>query len=230
MCIESASHVRLIFEAAVEVVHVDDSDCSKKYALALRRGALLYALKIDAQWEPFYPETETPLPKQWPWYNVRPVPVKADGADFFENQGLIREKYPWNVAVDETLRPEQIRVERCSTEGYPWEEPYIRLHVPAYRAPMYSAPYDAVHRAVVHYSHWLDHDSGFRHRRDSAQRRSLPPQKALPGHDPLCRPGDDAGSVPAIYGNIIVTISQCGYPNSAAASFFCFHLHNLPKS
>lgn len=25
--------------------------------------------------------------------------------------------------------------------SYPWEEPYIRLHVPAYRAPMYSAPY-----------------------------------------------------------------------------------------
>ena len=141
VCIEGASHVRLIFEANVEVVHVDDSDCSKKYPLAFRRGALLYALKIDAQWEPFYPETETPLPKQWPWYNVRPVPVKADGADFFENQGLIREKYPWNVAVDETLRPEQIRVERCGTDGYPWEEPYIRLHVPAYRAPMYSAPY-----------------------------------------------------------------------------------------
>lgn len=58
--------------------------------------------------------------------------------------------------------------------------------------------HDAVHRAAVHRSDRLGDDAGLRHRRDGAQRRDLPPQKALLRHDPLCRAGDDVRAVPSV--------------------------------
>lgn len=52
--------------------------------------------------------------------------------------------------------------------------------------------YDAIDCAAVHGSDWLDQNAGLCHWRDGAQRRDIPPQKALYHYDTLCCPGYDA--------------------------------------
>lgn len=141
ICIENASEVELRFEAVVEVVHVDDTDASDKHPIAFRYGALVFSLHIPEDWQPYYPKTETPLTPEWPWFNVVPKKVELEGGDWYENIGLERNYFCWNVAVDENIKAEDIQVELCDADGYPWEDAYIKLKVPAYRAPLLTPPY-----------------------------------------------------------------------------------------
>ncbi len=134
--------VELTLFPEVEVLHVDDSDAAGKHPLAFRRGALLYSLPIEERWEPYYPETETPLAPEWPWFRVTPVYKEADCADSHERLGKNKENYTWNVAVDENISASEITFSEVETNGaYPWEAPPVTLSVPAYKAPYAVAPY-----------------------------------------------------------------------------------------
>ena len=55
--------------------------------------------------------------------------------DYYENVGRRRDAFSWNVAMDETLTEADVTVEELEGDGYVWEQPRIRLHVPCYKAP-----------------------------------------------------------------------------------------------
>lgn len=150
----SEAEILLTFHAQVRVLHVDDTDAAKKYPLAFMRGALLFSLPIETKWEPFYPKTETPLAPEWPWYRLTPIYPRVDHFDSHERLGYERDLFPWSVAVDEDLRPEDLTVELSESSAYPWEDPPIRLRLPAYRAPLASAPY--ARRAFLPYGDRLE--------------------------------------------------------------------------
>lgn len=138
---EQSSVVVLNFRAEIEVLHIDDADAGNKRPLAFRYGGLIFSLHVPENWVPFYPETETPLTEEWPWYNVYEIHERSKLPDFHEQ--IMEERFykVWNVAVDENLKPEDIQVELDDTEGYVWETPKVRLKVPAYRAPYCTALY-----------------------------------------------------------------------------------------
>lgn len=138
---EQTSVVTLNFRAEIEVLHIDDSDAGNKRPLAFQYGGLLFSLHVEERWEPFYPKTETPLTEEWPWYNVYSVHEHDPVPDAHERLMLDRFLKIWNVAVDENLQPQDIRVELDDAEGYAWETPKIRLKVPAYKAPYCTALY-----------------------------------------------------------------------------------------
>jgi len=121
----------LIWRREVEVLHIDDTDASSRFPLAFKYGALLFSLPIPEKWVKIPGRPMTPLPEGWSWYNVLPDYKDESG----DNQILRRHMIPWNVAVDETLTPDQISVEECSSDGYPWENAPIRLRLSGYRAP-----------------------------------------------------------------------------------------------
>ncbi len=128
-------HIELSFKAEIEVLHIDDSDGSGKHPLAFRYGALLFSLPIQEKWEPYYPETETPLEKDWPWFKVKPVFEEAPTDDAYLRLQLRRDRIYWNVAVDENLKAEDIQVEYTDTNGYVWSEPQVIMKIPAYKTP-----------------------------------------------------------------------------------------------
>ena len=136
-----SSVVTLAFRTEIEVLHIDDTDAGNKRPLAFRYGALLFSLHVPENWVPFYPETETPLTEEWPWYNVYEIHERSKLPDTHEQ--IMEERFYkiWNVAVDENLKPEDIQVELDDADGYVWETPKIRLKVPAYRAPYCTALY-----------------------------------------------------------------------------------------
>lgn len=136
-----SSEVILDFHAQIEVLSIDDRDAGNKRPLAFRYGALLFSMPIQEKWDPFYPSTETPLTEEWPWYNVTGVYEHLPITDVHEQTMQERFCKPWNVAVDEKLKPEDIRIELVDREGYVWETPQIVLKVPAYRAPYCTALY-----------------------------------------------------------------------------------------
>lgn len=123
------------FEAEVEVIKVDDSDASKKYPIAIKYGALLFSYKTKERWEPIKGNPMTELPEGWSWYNVYSdcTPAKEYCLD-----GKIRD---WYLALDENLKPEDIRVEEAEENGYVWSNPTVKLHVPAYKAVYAFPPY-----------------------------------------------------------------------------------------
>ena len=43
--------------------------------------------------------------------------------------------------MDENLSPDEVTVEFTEPEGYVWENPPVKLHTHAYRAPWLCAPY-----------------------------------------------------------------------------------------
>ncbi|HNX15175.1 MAG TPA: glycoside hydrolase family 127 protein, partial [Oscillospiraceae bacterium] len=128
-------NIELSFRAEIEVLHIDDSDNAGKHPLAFRYGALLFSLPIQEKWEPYYPQTETPLPEEWPWYKVKPVFEEASTDDNYLRLQLRRDRIYWNVAVDENLKAEDIKVEYNCKNGYVWSEPHVVIKIPAYKAP-----------------------------------------------------------------------------------------------
>lgn len=132
---EMGDKVQLHFDAAVEVIHVDDSDASKKYPLAFRYGALVFSLHIPEIWTPIKGSPATPLPEDWTWYAALPEmkPLFPD-YDNYDNMGLVKYRISWNVALDENIRPEDIEVEYTEPTGYLWENPCVKLKLKGYRA------------------------------------------------------------------------------------------------
>ena len=133
--------VEITFDTDVKVLRVDDSDFSKKYPVAFKYGALLYSYHIPENWKEIEGNPTTPLPEGWHWYRVEPSYEMPTGVDHYELYAMRKDRFSWNIAVDESLSGADVTVEECATDGYAWEHPYIRLHTHCYKAPYLCAPY-----------------------------------------------------------------------------------------
>lgn len=138
---DADDRIEIFFDAEIKVIRVDDSDCAKKYPIAIKYGALLYSYHIPEEWEEIEGTPTTPLPEGWHWYNVNPTFTPPDTADYHDAYGMRKDVISWNVALDENLTANDITVEECETDGYAWESPYIKLHTHCYKAPYLCAPY-----------------------------------------------------------------------------------------
>jgi len=124
----------------VRISQLNDTDRSKLYPICFEYGPLLFALPIKEKWEVWEGESFTPLPEGWEWYNVVPL-VKKSNLDIYEEKGMRRWLLDYNVAVDEDIKPEDVSVELCDNNGYPWEDVSIKLTIDAYKAPYSYPPY-----------------------------------------------------------------------------------------
>jgi hypothetical protein len=84
----------------------------------------------------------TKLPEGWSWYNVIENFTLPEIKDVYEANGLKRNYFSWNIALDEKLSCEDIMVEELEESGYVWSEPIIKLHTHCYKAPYLCAPYE----------------------------------------------------------------------------------------
>ena len=132
--------ITLTFPMEVRVSKVDDSDRSSKFPIVIEYGPLLFCLPIPENWAAYPGEPVTPLPDGWYWYNVYPKEIPSN-LDVYDQMGERKHIITWNVAVDETLASEQIKVELREPEGYPWENPPVKLRVPGWKAPYSYPPY-----------------------------------------------------------------------------------------
>ncbi len=139
----SGDTAEISFSAEIEVIKVDDSDCAKKYPLAVKYGALLFAYHIPENWTPIEGNPMTKLPDGWSWYDVTPKYDEPDEADYSINIGMRRERFSWNIALDENLKPEDIQIEELPENGYVWSNPMIKLHTHCYKAPYLCAMYQS---------------------------------------------------------------------------------------
>ncbi len=129
----SGDLLTVCFREDVEIIRVNDD--FKKHPIAVKRGALLYSLKIKESWTAIPGNPETPLPDGWSWYCAEPCFEEADCRDPHERMGMRREQIGWNIALDENLSADDIGVELTDTDGYVWEEPKVRLHLTGWKAP-----------------------------------------------------------------------------------------------
>ena len=139
--VKAGDTVEISFTASVKVLRVDDSDASAKHPVAIKYGALLFSYHIPEIWQEIPGTPNTPLPEGWYWYNVNPYCPTPDNPDSHERLGLLKYHTSWNVAMDEELSSGEVAVELTEPTGYVWENPPIKLHTHAYRAPWLCAPY-----------------------------------------------------------------------------------------
>ena len=133
--------IQIDFDTEVKVIRVDDSDFSNKHPIAFKYGALLYSYHIPEEWIEKKGKPTTPLPEGWHWYDVRPYYVRPNAKDYHESMGMKKNAINWNIAIDENLTSADVTVEECTTDGYVWESPYIKLHTHCYKAPYLCATY-----------------------------------------------------------------------------------------
>lgn len=134
--------VLLKFSASPKVLHIDDTDASGQHPLAFTYGALLFALPIPERWTPITGSPNTPLPQGWTWYNAEPdFNPHEPGEEIFDAMGRVRERTPWNVAVDEQISSAELHVCEQEATGYVWENPRLKLCLQGYKAPLAYAPY-----------------------------------------------------------------------------------------
>jgi len=124
----------------VRISELNDSDRCGYHPLTIEYGPLVFALPIPERWEAWDGRPYTPLPEDWHWYNVSPA-IQESELDVYDNMGMRKHLISYNIALDETLQPADIKVSLCEAEGYPWERPYLKLQVPAYKAPYSYPPY-----------------------------------------------------------------------------------------
>ncbi len=122
----------------VEVIRIDDTDRRAKYPLCIKYGPLVYSLQVPENWRAYAGRPATPLPEGWHWYEGGFIEPKSD-LDVYDHNGIRKHLISWNVALDECIPADDLTVEEIDADGYPWEVPYIKLHLPAYKAP-YSYP------------------------------------------------------------------------------------------
>ena len=133
--------VTVSFKAVPETVELNDTDYSNNHPIAIRYGALVFALHIPERWSITAGRPMTALPDGWHWYNVYPAFEEAKLKDSHERLGMRRHRICWNVAVDESLTAEDIEVEELPENGYVWENPTVKLHTYCYKAPDLFPPY-----------------------------------------------------------------------------------------
>ncbi len=138
---ENGDSVTIKFSMEPKIIRIDDSDSSKKYPIAIKMGALLFSLHIEEKWEEYSGRPATKLLEGWHWYKAYPEFDEADVADVHEMVGYRKYQTGWNVALPESLSPDDVSIEEVETTGYVWESAKIKLHLKGYRAPFLCAPY-----------------------------------------------------------------------------------------
>ncbi len=145
--------VELRLPMEVVIRRLDDSEMCARYPMALEYGPLLFSLQLPEVWKAVPGRPRTPLPEGWSWWDVTPDMKWDDRGDIYEQNGLRRFNISWNVAIDENLKPEDVKVELCGG-GYVWEDPRVKLRLPAYKALYAFQPY--TRRTVELYSGPID--------------------------------------------------------------------------
>ena len=132
--------ITLTLPMSVRISKVDDSDRCSHFPITIEYGPLLYALQVPESWDAYPGRPVTPLPDGWHWYNVNPI-IPRSNLDVYDDMGKRKELISWNVALDENITADQVTVELLEPAGYPWENPPIKLHAPAWKAPYAYPPY-----------------------------------------------------------------------------------------
>lgn len=138
--LKAGDEIKVHLPMKVKISHVDDSDRSGSRPMTIEYGPLLYALPVPEKWVETEGHPVTPLKEGWKWYNVKPV-IPKSGLDVYDDMGARKHLISWNVALDENLTADKIRVERIENDDYPWESPKVKLFVPGYKAPYSYPPY-----------------------------------------------------------------------------------------
>ena len=146
------AELRLPMEVVIR--RLDDSEMCARYPMALEYGPLLFSLQLPEVWKAVPGRPRTPLPEGWSWWDVVPETGWDERGDIYEQNGLRRFNITWNVAIDENLKPEDVKVELCGGDGYVWEDPKVKLRLPAYKALYAFQPY--TRRTVELYSGPID--------------------------------------------------------------------------
>lgn len=136
----SGDRLELRFPMKVKVLHIDDSDRSKNYPIALKYGPLVFSLPVPTEWTAHPGNPATPLPEGWSWFDAAAI-VPPSGLDVYDDIGMKKMLISWNVALDEAISEDEVTVERVNATGYAWEDPHIKLHLKAFKAPYSYAPY-----------------------------------------------------------------------------------------
>lgn len=137
----TGDEITLTFQRQVEIIKVDDTDGASKYPIAFKYGALLFSLPINENWIKIQGRPMTPLPEEWSWYDVEPLITDDPSIDSHDVLGYRKEIISWNVSVDEKLTADKIGVVEQEIAGYPWENPPIKLTLPAFKSPDAFPPY-----------------------------------------------------------------------------------------
>lgn len=138
--ISAGETLKLILPMKVSVTRLNDSDRSSLFPVTISRGPLVYSLGLPERWQGWAGLPATPLPDGWQWFNVEPE-IPASGLDVYDDMGMRSRLISWNPALDEEISPDDIRVVRQKTEGYPWEHPPVKLELNGYKAPYSYPPY-----------------------------------------------------------------------------------------
>lgn len=133
--------VELRLPMEIVVRQLDDSEMCARHPMAFEYGPLLFAFPIPEYWRSVKGSPRTPLPEGWSWYDVDAVVPYDKRGDQYEQNGLRPYNISWNIAVDEKITAEDITVELCEADGYVWESPRVKLHLPAYKALYSYQPY-----------------------------------------------------------------------------------------
>lgn len=133
--------IEIFFDTDVKIIRVDDSDFAKKYPIAFKYGALLYSYHIPEKWRKTAGRPVTPLPEGYSWYNVVPDYATLPFKDRHEAKANKKDEISWNVAIDPSIRADDVTIEHCETDGYAWENAPIRLHTHCYKAPYLCSTY-----------------------------------------------------------------------------------------
>lgn len=137
---QDGDNVTLRLPMQVDISRVDDGDMSGRYPMAIEYGPLVFSLPIPEIWKETESNSYTELPEGWGWWSVSPVFPEDPHGDGYEREGLKKFNIAWNRAMDENLKPEDVKIEFCDG-GYVWENPQIKLRLPGYRALFAYPPY-----------------------------------------------------------------------------------------
>jgi len=132
--------LEIAFSAEIEIVKVRDDDYMAKHPIAIRYGALVFAYHIPERWEPYRDDRLHQWQDGFTAYNVFPRCADADGMGKHAAERSWRDRISFNIALDEQLSPADFTIEERDTAAYVWEDPPVRLHTHAYKAPDLYSP------------------------------------------------------------------------------------------
>lgn len=128
--------ISLVLPMKVKVDWVNDKDRYRLFPMCFEYGPLLFSMPIEEDWQAWEGMPHTPLPEGWYWYDVNPVVKARKDLNYYDEKGSRRYTIDYNVAVDENIKAEDVKVELCGDENaYPWENVQVKLSIDAYKAP-----------------------------------------------------------------------------------------------
>ena len=147
--------ITIKFTAKPNIIHINDKDASSQYPLAFSYGALLFSLPIPEKWTSITGNPNTPLLDDWSWFDVVPdMKPHAPEDELYESLSRVREKTVWNVAVNERMTSDSIKITEKEDTGYVWSNPMVTMKLEGYKAPLAYAPY--IDRTAELYGEYQD--------------------------------------------------------------------------